>query len=156
MKRFSIVGRLAVIVASVAGALLAISAGAGSAAMAGVLAPLGGAPHGRPGVPAPGSSDKHSLLPAQAHAISTGMSGWQIVLIAAGAALLWRRAGRHRLPDAGRPAANGRQRRLSHDHSAGAELTGPTRPQQAEQAAAPAIPTSCMPRNGTRWPVRCR
>jgi hypothetical protein len=28
------------------------------------------------------------LLPAQAHAISTGMSGWQIVLIAAGAALL--------------------------------------------------------------------
>ena len=88
MKRFSIVGRLAVIVASVAGALLAISAGAGSAAMAGVLAPLGGAPHGRPGVPAPGSSDKHSLLPAQAHAISTGMPGWQVVLIAAGAALL--------------------------------------------------------------------
>ena len=88
MKRFSIVGRLAGIVASAAGALLAISAGAGSAAMAGVLAPLGGAPHGRPGVSAPGSSDKHSLLPAQAHAISTGMPGWQIVLIAAGAALL--------------------------------------------------------------------
>lgn len=88
MNRFSIVARLAVIVASAAGALLAVSAGAASAAMAGVLAPAGGAPHGRPGVPAPGSPDKHSLLPAQAHAIGAGMPGWQIVLIAAGAALL--------------------------------------------------------------------
>ena len=87
MNRFSIVGRLAVIVASAAGALLAVSAGA-TVAMAGVLAPLGGAPHGRPGVPAPGSPDKHSLLRAQAHAIGAGMPGWQIVLIAAGAAVL--------------------------------------------------------------------
>lgn len=91
MKRFSLLGRLAVIVASAAGALLAISAGAVPAAMAGVMTPLG-APHGRPGVPAPqldsGGGVGHPSLPAQAHAIGSGMPGWQIVLIAAGAALL--------------------------------------------------------------------
>jgi len=92
MKRFCLVGRLAVIVAWVAGALLAISVGAMPAAMAGVMAPLGGAPHGRPGLPAPrlqsGGEDKHPPLPTQAHAIGTGVPSWQIVLIAAGAALL--------------------------------------------------------------------
>jgi hypothetical protein len=92
MKRFSLLGRLAVIVASVAGALLAISAGAVPAAMAGVMTPLGGAPHGRPGVPAPqlrsGGVDKHPSLPAQAHALGSGMPGWQIAAIAARAALL--------------------------------------------------------------------
>jgi hypothetical protein len=92
MKRFSLLGRLAVIVASVAGTLLAISAGALPAAMAGVMTPLGGAPHGRPGVPAPqlesGGVDKHPSLPAQAHAIGSGMPGWQVAAIAAGAALL--------------------------------------------------------------------
>jgi hypothetical protein len=91
MKRFSLLGRLAVIVAS-AGALLAISAGALPAAMAGVMTPLGGAPHGRPGVPAPqlesGGGVRQPSLPTQAHGIGSGMPGWQIVLIAAGAALL--------------------------------------------------------------------
>ena len=92
MKRFSLLGRLAVIVAWATGALLAISAGAVPAAMAGVMTPLGGAPHGRPGVPAQqletGGGDKHPSLPAQAHAIASGMPGWQIALIGAGAALL--------------------------------------------------------------------
>ena len=92
MKRSSLLGRLAVIVASAAGALLAISAGAVPAAMAGVMTPLGGAPHGRPGVPAPqlesGGGVSHPLLPARAHAIGSGMPGWQIAAIVAGAALL--------------------------------------------------------------------
>jgi hypothetical protein len=60
--------------------------------MAGVMTPLGGAPHGRPGVPAPqlepGGGVRHPSLPAQAHAVGSGAPGWQIVLIAAGAALL--------------------------------------------------------------------
>ena len=92
MKRFSLLARLTVIVAWAAGALLALSAGAVPAAMAGVTTPLGGAPHGRPGVPAPhlesGGGGKHPSLPTQAHAIGSGMPGWQIALIAAGAALL--------------------------------------------------------------------
>ncbi|HEY2489794.1 MAG TPA: hypothetical protein VGI37_09825 [Streptosporangiaceae bacterium] len=92
MKRFSLLGRLAAIAAWAAGALLAISIGAVPPAMAGVMTPLGGAPHGRPGVPAPqldsGGGGKHPALPTQAHAIGSGMPGWQIVLIAAGAALL--------------------------------------------------------------------
>jgi len=91
MKRFSLAGRLAVIVAWAAGILLAISAGAVPAAMAGVMAPLGGAPHGRPGLPAPQpepGGDSHPSLPAQAHAVSAGMPGWQIAVIVTGAALL--------------------------------------------------------------------
>ena len=83
---------LAAIVAWAAGALLAIGIGAVPTAMAGVMTPLGGAPHGRPGGPAPqldkGGGGKHPALPIQAHAIGSGMPGWQIVLIAAGAALL--------------------------------------------------------------------
>lgn len=93
MKRFAVISRLTVILASVAGALLAISAAAVPAAVAGVIVPLGGDPHGHPGVPAPrreppGWND-HPSGPAQAHTLLTGgMPGWQIVLIAAGAALL--------------------------------------------------------------------
>jgi hypothetical protein len=92
MKRISLLGRFAMILASAAGALLAISIGVVPTAMAGVMTPLGGAPHGRPGVPAPqldsGGGGKHPALPAQAHAIGSGVPGWQIVLVVAGAALL--------------------------------------------------------------------
>jgi hypothetical protein len=78
-----IIGRLAVIMSGLTGALLAFWSGTGPAAMA---ASLGGAPHGRPGLtygqPSP-------PLPAHAHTlVAGGMPGWQITLIAVGAALL--------------------------------------------------------------------
>jgi len=76
-------------------------------AFAAVAAPLGGAPHGRPGLPygriglpyghpalvtpppGPPGWNKHPPLPAHAHTlVAGGMPGWQIALIAAGAALL--------------------------------------------------------------------
>ena len=65
-----------------------------------MAAPLGGAPHGRPGLtygqpslPSPPSGppgwNKHPPLPAHAHTLAaSGMPGWQITLIAVGAALL--------------------------------------------------------------------
>jgi ABC-type antimicrobial peptide transport system permease subunit len=103
-----IIGRLAVIVGGLTGALLAFWSGTGPAAMA---ASLGGDPRGHPGlpyghtglpyhhpavtyaqpVPPPGPPgwNKHPPLPAHAHALATsGMPGWQIALIAVGAALL--------------------------------------------------------------------
>ena len=74
MNRFHTIRRLAMITTGLMGALLAFCAGAAPAAFASVL---GGDPHGRPG------------LPTHAHALTTGgMPGWQIALIAAGAALL--------------------------------------------------------------------
>ena len=98
MNRFRIIiGRLAVILGGLTGALLAFWSGSGPAAMA---ASLGGAPHGRPGLtygqpslpsppPGPPGWNKHPPLPAHAHTLVTGgMPGWQIALIAAGAALL--------------------------------------------------------------------
>jgi hypothetical protein len=91
MNRFHIIGRLAVIVAGLAGALVGLGAGAVPAAFAAVMVPLGGDPHGRPGhagppVPAGGNQPP---LPAHAHAVaSSGISGWQIALIVAGAVLL--------------------------------------------------------------------
>jgi len=99
MNRLSVIDRLAVIVAGLAGALLALCAGAASAAFAVVLAPLGGDPHGRPGLPSghlgPATSpplpirEKHPPLPAHTHALVTGgMPGWQITLLVAGAVLL--------------------------------------------------------------------
>jgi hypothetical protein len=73
MNRFHTIRRLAVIVTGLTGALLAFCAGAAPAALASVA---GGDPHGRPGL-------------VRAHALVTGgMPGWEIALIAAGAALL--------------------------------------------------------------------
>ena len=73
MNRFHTIRRFAVIVTGLVGALLAFCAGAAPAALASVL---GGDPHGRPGL-------------VHAHALATGgMPGWEIALIAAGAALL--------------------------------------------------------------------
>jgi len=69
-------GRLAVIVAGLAGALLALCAGA-APAFAAVLAPRGGDPHGRPGLPT------HAHTP-----VTGGMPGWQTTLLVAGAVLL--------------------------------------------------------------------
>jgi len=84
MNRFHTIGRLAVILAEMASALLAFSAGAAPAALAGVMLPLGGDPHGRPG-----RAGQQPTLPAHAHTqVAGGMPGWQITLIAAGAALL--------------------------------------------------------------------
>ena len=92
MKRFHVIGRLAVIVTGLAGALAWLSVSAGTAAFAGVMAPLGGDPHGRPGVAGPhlpSGRNQQPPLPAHAHATVTGgMPAWQIALIAAGAALL--------------------------------------------------------------------
>ena len=98
MNRFRIIiGRLAVILGGLTGALLAFWSGSGPAAMA---ASLGGAPHGRPGLtygqpglpsppPGPPGWNKHPPLPAHAHTLAaSGMPGWQITLIAVGAALL--------------------------------------------------------------------
>ena len=95
MNRFRIIiGRLAVILGGLTGALLAFWSGSGPAAMA---ASLGGAPHRRPGQtygqpslpPGPPGWNKHPPLPAHAHPLAaSGMPGWQITLIAVGAALL--------------------------------------------------------------------
>jgi len=83
MKRFHIIGRLAVILAGLASAVLALGAGAAQAAVA------GGAAHGRPARPDPPGWYKHPPLPAHAHtAVAGGLPGWQIALIVAGIALL--------------------------------------------------------------------
>jgi hypothetical protein len=80
MNSFRTIRRLAAILTGLTGALLALCAGAAPAAFASVL---GGDPHGRPGW------DKHQPLPTHAHAlVAGGTPGWQIALIAAGAALL--------------------------------------------------------------------
>ena len=53
------------------------------------MLPLGGDPHGRPGLARLRLAPPHPALPAHAHAaVTSGISGWQIALIAAGAALL--------------------------------------------------------------------
>ena len=92
MNRFRIAGRLAVIVAGLVGALVGLGAAAVPAAVAATMLPLGGDPHGRPGLARqhmPPGWTQQPPLPAHAHAVATsGTSGWQIALIAAGAALL--------------------------------------------------------------------
>ena len=90
MNSLHTIRRLAAILTGLTGALLALCAGAAPAAFASVL---GGDPHGRPGLasppPEPPGWDQHPPLPTHAHALVTGgMPGWQIALIAAGAALL--------------------------------------------------------------------
>jgi len=83
MKRFHIIGRLAVILAGLTSAVLALGAGAAQAAVA------GGAAHGRPVRPDPPGWYTHPPLPAHAHtAVTGGMPVWQVTLIVAGAALL--------------------------------------------------------------------
>jgi hypothetical protein len=111
MNRFHmIIGRLAVILSAMVGALLAFWSSSGPAAFAAVAAPLGGDPRGHPGLryhqsglpyhhpahpglasppPGPPGWNKHPPLPAHAHTLVTGgLPGWQITLIAVGAALL--------------------------------------------------------------------
>jgi len=110
MNRIHVIGRLGVFLAGLAGSLLAFWAGTVPAAFAAVVAPLGGDPRGHPGLPynhsglpfhysghpvpasppaGPPGWNKHPPLPAHAHTLVTGgMPGWQIALIAAGAALL--------------------------------------------------------------------
>jgi hypothetical protein len=93
MNRFPIIGRLAVIVSGLAGALLALCANAAPAAFAAVVTPWGGDPRGHGGLatvrPKPPGWNKHAPLPEHAQALATGdMPGWQITLIAAAAALL--------------------------------------------------------------------
>jgi hypothetical protein len=107
MNRFPFIGRLAVIVSGLAGAMLAWCAGAAPAAFAAVVAPLGGDPRGHGRLsrlrPEPPSWRRHPPLPMghvagpvyqvpapiPAHAVTTGgMPGWQIALIAAAAAML--------------------------------------------------------------------
>src|SRR5690242_9287886 len=90
MNRFHIIGRLAVIVSGLGGILLGLSAGPVPAAVAGMMVPLGGDPHGRPGLASPRPGwDKHPPLPGHAQAMATGgMPGWQIALIAVVVALL--------------------------------------------------------------------
>jgi hypothetical protein len=92
MNSFRLIRRLAVIVTGLAGAMLA-SCGAVPPAFAGVAVPLGGDPHGRPGLTSPQTGppglNKNPPLPAHAHALATGgLPGWQMALIATGAALL--------------------------------------------------------------------
>ena len=90
MNRFHTIRRLAVVLTGLTGALLAFCAGTAPAAFASVL---GGDPHGRPGLasprPEPPGWNKQPPLPTHAHVlVASGMPGWQIALIAAGAALL--------------------------------------------------------------------
>ena len=88
MNCFRMIRRLAVVAAGLAGALLA-SCGAVPPAFAGVAVPLGGDPHGRPGLTGPSGLNKNPPLPAHAHALATGgLPGWQMALFASGTALL--------------------------------------------------------------------
>jgi hypothetical protein len=86
MKRFRIIGRLAAILAGLAGIVVTLGAVVAPAALA------GGDPRGHRGlVPRSDSPGryKHPALPAHAHAaVAGGMPGWQIALIVAGAAVL--------------------------------------------------------------------
>jgi hypothetical protein len=102
MKRFHIIGRLGTILAGLAGIVVTLGAVVAPAALA------GGDPQRRPGLVSRSQSpgwDKHPPLPAHAHAaVASGMPGWQIALIVAGAALvagalavLVRRAARRRV-----------------------------------------------------------
>jgi hypothetical protein len=90
MNRFRMItGRLAVILSAMMGALLAFWSGSGPTAFAAVAAPLGGDPRGHPGLRYDQSGLPYHHLPAHAHTLATsGMPGWQITLIAVGAALL--------------------------------------------------------------------
>ena len=90
MNRLHTIRRLVMILTGLTGALLAFGTGAAPVALASVL---GGDPHGRPGLasrrPEPLGLNQHPPLPTHAHALATGgVTGWQIALIAAGAALL--------------------------------------------------------------------
>jgi len=83
MYRFQAIGRLAVLVAGLAGALPALCAGCMSVAVA--RAPLSGDPHRHPG-PA-----KHPSLPdpARVHAVlASTIPGWQLALMAVTIVLL--------------------------------------------------------------------
>lgn len=89
MDRVRFAGRLAVIVTGLTGALAGLGATAVPAAVAATMLPLGGDPHGRPGLARPRPAPPHPALPAHAHAVAaSGISGWEIALVAAGAALL--------------------------------------------------------------------
>ena len=80
MKRFHIIGRLATVLAGLAGIAVMLGAGLAPAALA------GGDPGRRGLVPA---RYRHPTLPAHAHAaVAGGLSGWQIALIVAGVVLL--------------------------------------------------------------------
>ena len=100
-RRLRPVRRLACILAGLAAALLG-AATAASAALAAPVPPLGTPPGSAPAPagpapapehlpPLPPGWNKHPPLPRPAHAhaaLASGMPGWQITLIAAGAALL--------------------------------------------------------------------
>ena len=83
MNRFRAIGRLAVLVAGLAGALPALCAGCMSVAVARV--PLVGDSHRHPGpVSRPPGWNKHPPLPdpAHAHAVLAGtIPGWQLTLM---------------------------------------------------------------------------
>ena len=68
MNRFRIIGRVAVIVAGLGGALLGLSVSAVPAAVAGTMTPVGGDPQVRPGLasprPEPCSRNRRASLPA--------------------------------------------------------------------------------------------
>ena len=91
MNPIRYIRRLAAALAGLAGALLALGAGAPSAFARPWPPPnLGGGPAG-PVIPArlPPGWNKHPPLPVRAHTlVAGGMPGWQIALIAAAAALL--------------------------------------------------------------------
>ena len=90
MNRFRAIGRLAVLVAGLAGALPALCAGCMSVAVARV--PLVGDSHRHPGpVSRPPGWNKHPPLPdpAHAHAVLAGtIPGWQLTLMVVTVVLL--------------------------------------------------------------------
>jgi hypothetical protein len=94
MNRFRATGRLAVVLAGLAGTLLGLGTLTASAVLAAAAAPMVGDPSATmrsPASPRPRSAgwNKHPPLPAPAHTtLTSGMPGWQITLIATGAMLL--------------------------------------------------------------------
>jgi hypothetical protein len=90
MKPLRPIRRAAGLLAGLAAALLACAAAPAALAATAGIGPVGGSPAGgSPAFPGPNRSG-YPTAPAQIHTIITmgGMPGWQITLIAAGAAIL--------------------------------------------------------------------
>jgi len=116
MNRLRAIGRLAVLVAGLAGALPAFCSGCVSVVVARVP-PLGGGPHRRPSLPPrPPGWNKHPPLPdpARVHAALAGtIPGWQVLLMAVTVVLLAATLVAIAYPGPGRPVAGERTRRLT-------------------------------------------
>jgi hypothetical protein len=135
MSRFHGIGRLAVLVAGLAGVLAVFCAGGAPAAAAGVTVPPGGDPPDHLSLaslpPRPPGWNKHPPLPdpARVHAaLAGGIPGWQVSLMAVTLVLLVATLVAIANPGPGRARAGERTHRLNATtaSSAGVRPSGST------------------------------